>query len=320
MPNIPRNQLGQPTGSPYTSLLGSGFAGRGPNAAAGGPASFVPAKPVAPVSPVSKAPQPAAPAAPKVVAADVTAPNTVQPSTGIDFSSDPILAQIQVMGQQTVPNAIAEADAARKQLLTAFGDPSLARSTVFGGKGFSVPGVAGGADITIPDTSHTGDEGTAVAAQQNPYSTLARLLYAHNQNDTSIDETRNSQNLFYSGTRANDLSGEQHQYGQNQSDAYTAVASALAQIEQQVQMAYQNYAAQMMGAEQDSYLRSLARAASSTPPAAAPSSGGSGFRTIEDAPGAITKTPTGATVPVNIPASPAAKKTNKPTSMSLLFK
>jgi hypothetical protein len=58
----------------------------------------------------------------------------------IDYSSDPVLAQVRLLGQQAVPDAIAQADAARKQLLIAYGDPNLARSAVFGGKGFTCRG------------------------------------------------------------------------------------------------------------------------------------------------------------------------------------
>jgi hypothetical protein len=221
------------------------------------------------------------PMAQKTAAAAVAAGGSNQPHApadayqGVSYGDDPILAQVRTIGQAQVPDAIAQADAARKQLLIAYGDPSVANQTIFGGKGFSLPGIAGGPDFTIADTSHTGDQSTAEAAKQNPFSTLMQLQRAHTQQGQNIDNSLNDQGLFFSGTRVKALQDEATNYQQQLANAYSTLLSDMGGIDSQLQGAYQTAGQQQMQAEQDAYLRALA-AAAQNPPAASGDGGGSG--------------------------------------------
>jgi hypothetical protein len=194
-------------------------------------------------------------------------PDRYQGVGQIDYSSDPVLAQIRLLGQEAVPDATANADAARKQLLIAYGDPNLARSAVFGGKGFHLPGIAGGPDISMADTSHTGDESTALAAQQNPFSTLAKLADAHKLTQHDMNEALNTQGLYYSGERVRQLGMEDKNYQGQQADAAGQAQSALADISGQLMAAYQAEEARQQQAEIDAYLRALGQATGVAPPA-----------------------------------------------------
>lgn len=239
----------------------------GPAALAGGPAAYAaPKLPPSPQTPVRPYTTPAAAAGAQTSAAPAA-------RVPVDYSNDPILAQVRLLGQQTVPDALANADAARKQLLIAYGDPTLARSTIFGGKGFSLPGIAGGPDFTIADTSHTGDENAALAAQQNPFSTLGRLSHAHGLNQQNVDNQMVDAGLYASGARVKALSEEERAYQQDQADAYASAVSALGQIDSGVRGAYQTEGQRQIDAETAAWLRAAAGAAAN-PPATTPDAPG----------------------------------------------
>lgn len=269
----------------------SGFSGRravSPGALAGAPASFPTVRAATPYPKArgGTAAGAAAPyAAPKLPqtpvkpytnpAAALGAQTSAAPTARVpvDYSNDPILAQVRLLGQQTVPDALAQADAARKQLLIAYGDPSLARSAVFGGKGFSLPGIAGGPDYTVADTSHTGDENTALAAQQNPFSTLGRLSHAHGLNQANVDNQMVDAGLYASGARVKALTEEERAYQQDQADAYASAVSALGQIDSGVGGAYRTEGQRQIDAETAAWIRA-ATAAADNPPATGPAGPG----------------------------------------------
>jgi hypothetical protein len=133
---------------------------------------------------------------------------------------------------QQVADAEASALGARKTSLIGYGyDPALQK--------------------LYPDNS------TAEAARQNPFSTLAQLLYGHNQRDHSLTEALNKANLFYSGERINQTGNEGREYTLEQSQAGTALRSALAQIAQQVLQAKMQAQQNELQGESDAYNRAI---------------------------------------------------------------
>jgi hypothetical protein len=127
------------------------------------------------------------------------------PYAAVDYSADPILARIRALNAEDVAAAEAEGAAARKQLLIGFGDPTFAA------------GVGG-------------DQQTQDAARTNPFSTVAKLTFAHGQQNRSIDEGSNKANLFYSGERVRQLGLEDRNFLEHRTDAQSAVNSALGEI------------------------------------------------------------------------------------------
>jgi hypothetical protein len=126
----------------------------------------------------------------------------VQPPSLVDLSQDPILQQIQAANLANVQGAQANELAGRKQALIDYG---------------SEPGLEG----LFPDQS------TQEAAKGNPFSVLANLLYAHQQDTRGIDENLNQQNLFYSSEHDRQNQDEQHHYQQGRSAAYGGLRSQL---------------------------------------------------------------------------------------------
>jgi hypothetical protein len=126
----------------------------------------------------------------------------VQPPSLVDLSMDPILQQIQAANLSNVQGAQANELAGRKQALIDYG---------------SEPGLEG----LFPDQS------TQEAAKGNPFSVLANLLYAHQQDARGIDEGLNQQNLFYSSEHDRQNQDEQHHYQQGRSAAYGGLRSQL---------------------------------------------------------------------------------------------
>lgn len=159
-------------------------------------------------------PAPATPAAP-------AAPST---NALFDPSTDPILQSIKALGTKNIGDAVAGGDALRKQLLTQFGDPALARSTMFG-------------DL---NSGTIGDENTALAAQGNPFSTVAGLQHTHQTNDQGIDNSANQANLYYSSTHANQLGDENTNYLKGISDAQGSLQSQLGAVNGQLLSAHQS--------------------------------------------------------------------------------
>jgi hypothetical protein len=150
----------------------------------------------------------------------------------IDFSGDPILAKIRAMNAQNIANAENAALAGRKQQLIGYGfDPAL--------------------QGLYPD------EATAEAARQNPFSTLAQLLFNHQQQGQQLTEALNKANLFYSGERIKQTGLEGRNYTLQQSQAGNALQNALNTIANSVLAAkMQAQQAELQG-ESDAYTRAL---------------------------------------------------------------
>lgn len=164
-----------------------------------------------------------------------------------DITSDPILAQIKALGEKSVGDAETGALALKKQALIRSGFGDLA-------------------------TSLLGDTGTAAAANQNPSSTLAQLLFAHQQRQQGIDQASNSNNTFYGSAHANQLGDEARQFELDQANAQNALYDLLGQADQGVLSARQHAQDQYAGELPGAYSRFLTQ----PPPATDPSGDGAG--------------------------------------------
>lgn len=141
--------------------------------------------------------------------------NATSPSqSAYDLSTDPIVQKIQALNAANYGQAVATADAARKQALIDSGFGDLAGSAQFG-------------SLEAPTT---GDQATQLAAEHNPYSTAANLALANTQANQGIDRTENDNNLFYSSDRANKLGDQAHAYVGNVSSAEDQVRQQLSTI------------------------------------------------------------------------------------------
>jgi hypothetical protein len=150
----------------------------------------------------------------------------------VDFSGDPILAQIQALALQNNAAAEASATAQRQKALIAFGyDPAL--------------------------QSLYGDQNTSSAAQQNPFSTLANLGRQHTQRQTALNQNLNQHNLFYSSYRGQQLQNEGTQYLGEQAAAQQALQGQLDAIQNNLLSERQNSQQQVSQAYQDAYSRAL---------------------------------------------------------------
>ena len=94
-----------------------------------------------------------------------------------DYSTDPALQAIKAVTARQRADARAGNTAGLKQLAIRFGDAS----------------------------GLIDDEGTALAAKGNPFSTLAEILRGYTRGVEGIDEGYNKRNLFFSGRRARAL-------------------------------------------------------------------------------------------------------------------
>lgn len=177
------------------------------------PKTYTPYVPATPVSSPSSSPAPAPAPAPAPSSGGSSAPAAPTPSP---FDADPVLQQIKALQEQTYQHAVAAADVQRKQLLIALGDPDMVEKTAFG---------------SLENPTY-GDQTTELAAKQNPYSTLANLLFTHGQSQRNINEAENKANLFYSGDRIRQLGNEEHVYGSNVTTARNTTTNALNQITQ----------------------------------------------------------------------------------------
>jgi hypothetical protein len=170
----------------------------------------------------------------------------------IDFSSDPILQRVTALARMNAQQAQAGADASAKQALINSGFGDVARSYRFGGPADELLGLG--------DTSSTGDEQTALAAQNNPYSVAALLGKAHTAQNVGIDQNQNLQNLFYSSNRANLLGDEAQNYLGKQYGAQQDLAGQLGGIGQQLIAARQGAEGQVLGEQENAYMRALQNA------------------------------------------------------------
>lgn len=185
-------------------------------AGAGVATAATPTKTVA----TTPAAQPAAPA-----------PATSSGAPLYDYTTDPILQQVQAASAQSVADAQAAALSQQKQLAIQYGDAALANSL--------------------------GDSATAAAAAANPYSVYGQLAYQQPLDEQALDENLNKSNLYYSGARVNQQGALANQYGQTRAADAGQEQSALGQI-QQTQLAAQLAANQsVQQAQSDAYNRYL---------------------------------------------------------------
>jgi len=154
------------------------------------------------------------------------------------WASDPILLQAQAAYQQALATSQATAAARQQQLLTAYGDPALARSIL-------------GADSPY-----------ATAAEQNPFSTLASLRYGYGQAQNALNENLNKANLFYSSTRGNALNEQARGYQEQTYGAGQEAQAGLASIAEMLLGSRTDAEEARRAAEEDAYERWLARALS----------------------------------------------------------
>lgn len=152
---------------------------------------------------------------------------------GADYSSDPILQQIRALAIRNDATAESQAADARRQELLNYG---------------YVPGL------------DYGDQATATAAQQSPFSVLAQLQRSHDQRTRSIDENTNRANLYYSSYRGQQLGNEGTNYLGDQANASQHLQGVLAQIAGNLASAKQTSQERIMQAEQDAYQRALSNA------------------------------------------------------------
>jgi hypothetical protein len=156
-----------------------------------------------------------------------------------DLSTDPILMQIQAAGQRRVQDASSQALAASENALIGYG----------GLQGTDSLKALYAADQSNPIYAALLDANTAKAAAANPDSTLKQLANRDLQNIASIDNQRNLQNLYYSSTRANDLSDEATNLRRSENQAATTLAQLLGGQNQNVLLAKQS--------AEDAYLNGL---------------------------------------------------------------
>ena len=150
------------------------------------------------------------------------------------WASDPILAQAQASYQQAMASSEAQSAARQQQLLTAYGDPELARMML-------------GADSPY-----------ATAAEQNPFSTLANLRYGYGQSQNQLINNL-SPNLFYSSTRARAQEDQTRDY---QGQLYGAAGEAqagLSEIQEALLEQRMSSEDSLRAAQEDAYERWLAR-------------------------------------------------------------
>src|SRR4051812_28576717 len=148
----------------------------------------------------------------------------------LDFSGDPILAQIRAYNTQNIANAEAAALARRKQAEIGYGyDPNFQYE----------------------------DQSTQEAARQNPFSTLAQLLFNHGQRSDALTENLNKANLFYSGERIKQTGLEGRQYTLENANANSALQNLMGQIAQGVLDAKLQAQQSELGGEQAAYDRAL---------------------------------------------------------------
>lgn len=145
----------------------------------------------------------------KAQAATPTAP------VAVNYDADPILMRIRALQAQNVQDAQSEAARIKNQAAIDYGIPD-----------------ASGIDAT-----------TAEAARQNPFSVMSNIAKQQTEGTRSVDQTRNTQNLFYSGTRAQDLTDLGTRTAQAQTEAQGGLRDIYSQADAGVLAAQQAAAA-----------------------------------------------------------------------------
>lgn len=134
-----------------------------------------------------------------------------------DMSTDPIVQKIQQLNSANYGQAVAGAQSSAKQDII--------------NSGFNLSQGMDPATLAAISGSPIGsiltDASTLQAAAQNPFSTAAGLLATHNQNNNTIDQGDNDNNLYYSSTHANNLGQEVNNYLGSVSGAQGALGTAL---------------------------------------------------------------------------------------------
>lgn len=170
------------------------------------------------------------------------------PGAAYDYTTDPILQQVQAQTSQALSQAASAALASKEQLAIQYGDTSLANSL--------------------------GDANTAQAAAQNPYSIFGMLTAQQPKDELALDETLNKGNLFYSGARINQQADLANQYGATRAQDAAQERAALDQITAAQVQAEQNAQAQQDAAESQAYQNMLAQLLANPPSGADTTQGG----------------------------------------------
>lgn len=202
-------------------------------------------------------PKPSAPAAAALgggAAAAASSPANTSPAgpapAGFNETADPILAQIKAAGQRGVQDAASAALAGAKNDLINYGSAQVPQSLreLYSSATPTSDALLG----DLPQNAILGalnDQGTAQAASANPYSTLAKLMQAHNANTVGIDQASNANNTYYGSAHANQLGQEGQDYLGAQDTAAQNLQALLSGENQNVLGA--------IGTAHDSYLQQL---------------------------------------------------------------
>jgi hypothetical protein len=141
------------------------------------------------------------------------------PAGSYSLDTDPGVQSLRALLGQQLAFAEASALAAQKRLLIDYGDPNLATSTI-------------------------NDPLTALAAGQNPFSTLAQLGLLGRERKLDLDRQLGPANLWYSSTRerqyglmGQDLLQRQYDAGRGIQDALTGINQGLVDTRFQARMA-----------------------------------------------------------------------------------
>lgn len=216
-------------------------------------------------TPTVKPPTPAPaqqPAAAPSTGTPAGAAPTVQQA--YDASTDPVLQQIRALTGKGRAAAESGARTARQQLAIQYGDDTLAR--LFGG-----------------------DDNTATAARNNPFSVAAELARAYKRNDEDIVENMNKRNLFYSGARGKAHSREAENYQRRTFMAESEKQQRLAAIQAELMQQLLGYDREDIQGLQGAYGRASDRALEfGIDPGAGATSGSSGVAGPASAPSAVT--------------------------------
>jgi hypothetical protein len=182
-------------------------------------------------------PVPEAPSAPQAPQTPQAPQRPAIDFSHLDFSNDPILSRIRALGQESIAQAEAEAQAARTRLVIGYGDQNLGLKLGLSKK-------------------------TQKQAANNPFSTLAELKRTYQRRNVfEIDRPLSDQaNLFYSTERGRQraLSGEQDL--RDRAKAEAAVQEQSSSISNALIQAKMAQQAQLISAQQDAYNRALQQA------------------------------------------------------------
>jgi hypothetical protein len=205
-----------------------------------------------PSAPATKQKQPDAP-----LAAPPAAPPATTPGAGgvaaPDLASDPIYQQVLALTTKNVQDAESGALATKKQSLIDYGyDPTL--------------------DSTGASKSLFPDEDTLLAAEHNPFSTVAQLHHGYDRNLNSIADALNQKNLFYSSARANAEADAGRDFQGALAGAAGQRDQLLGQIASALASARQGADAQRIGVANDVWDRLTKNPATVAPPTVPPPS------------------------------------------------